>query len=52
MTDKVLEAYQKCVNEIEDYFEYANESEQDKERVMQSIDSLYDKLKGTSHGQT
>lgn len=36
----VIEAYQKAVNQIDDYFEYRFESEQDREFVITVIDIL------------
>jgi hypothetical protein len=33
-----------CINEIADYFEYRHESERDKKKVMDCVDSLTEKL--------
>ena len=43
-TQKVLQSYMECVNNIEDYFEYTYQSEQDKELVVRCIDNLTIKL--------
>ena len=39
-----IEAYQKAVNEIDDYFEYRFESQQDKEFVIGALCRLCDNL--------
>lgn len=40
-----LSAYQKAVNQIDDYFEYAMESKRDQSRVHQILGDLTEKLK-------
>lgn len=35
-----LECYQKAINKIDDYFEYANESKLDRERVHKILADL------------
>jgi len=35
-----LEAYQKAINKIDDYFEYANESKSDRERIHKILAEL------------
>ena len=40
-----LESYATAINSIDDYFEYSNESDVDKEVVMRIIDNLTNKLK-------
>ena len=35
----------KCINEIGDYFEYANESDVDKKYVMRKIEDMNKRLK-------
>ena len=40
----LLPHYQQAINEIEDYFEWANESERDKKEVMKIIDRLAENL--------
>ena len=40
MSDKILEAYQTFVNEIDDYFEYAFSSPKDKEHVEKAFNKL------------
>ena len=37
-------AYRNFVNQIEDYFEYSNESLKDREKVHQLLGNLTDKL--------
>lgn len=44
-TKKILACYQQAVNEIDDYFEYTNESAKDKNRVMHTINRLTTALK-------
>lgn len=39
--------YQKAINQIDDYFEYANESKQDQKKVHQILGNLTDALKAT-----
>jgi hypothetical protein len=39
-----LFSYQKAINEIDDYFEYAMESKQDQKKVHQILGNLTDKL--------
>jgi hypothetical protein len=41
---KKLSAYQEAVNKIDDFFEYANESKSDRERVHEILDNLTLKL--------
>ena len=47
MIDKekaILEEYKKAINRIDDFFEYANESEKDREFIHGVLDNLTDKL--------
>lgn len=47
-TEKQFEAYQRCINEIDDFFEYQyqiHDPKQIKKMVMFYIDKLNDKLK-------
>lgn len=39
-----LSAYQKAINQIDDYFEYAMESKRDQKKVHQILGDLTDKL--------
>ena len=39
-----IEAYQKAINEIDDYFEYRFESKKDKAFVLGALDRLCDDL--------
>lgn len=41
---KKLRAYQEAVNKIDDWFEYANESDADREKVHEILDNLTLKL--------
>lgn len=47
--DQVLTAYVEAINEIDDYFEYRNESKKDRERVHMILEKLTGKL---SNGQS
>lgn len=44
MKNSELEAYRSCVTEIDDFFEYSNQSASDKKEVMRIIDKLTDAL--------
>lgn len=47
MTDRQkLEAYQKAINKIDDYFEYRGESEKDRKRVHKILAELTENLIG------
>ena len=39
-----LEAYQKCINEIDDYFEYRYVSVEDREFVLKCLARLLERL--------
>ena len=41
---KRMEAYQEAINKIDDWFEYANESAKDREKVHEILDNLTLKL--------
>ena len=43
--EKLLLLYQQCVCSIEDYFEYMNDSTQDKEYVIAIIDRMVDRIR-------
>jgi len=43
----LVAAYQKTVNRIDDYFEYANESKSDREKVQEILGRLTKFLKET-----
>lgn len=43
--EEILVAYQKAINQIDDYFEYANESKKDRVRVHSILFRLTDKLR-------
>jgi hypothetical protein len=43
-TTNMLHQYIEAMNKIEDYFEYRNESQKDKDYVMDVIDRLGDSL--------
>ena len=38
--DELIAAYQKTINRIDDYFEYANESKSDREKVQEILGRL------------
>lgn len=42
-----LNYYQKAINAIDDYFEYANESSRDRKKMHQILGNLTDELKDT-----
>ncbi len=42
-----LSMYQKAVNEVDDYFEYANESKKDQKQVHKILGNLTDALSST-----
>ena len=44
-----IRAYGEAVNQIDDYFEYRNESVQDRKKVHQLLGNLTDKLKELSN---
>ena len=39
-TERLLQAYQRAINKIDDYFEYRHESEQDKIFITKTLDVL------------
>jgi hypothetical protein len=45
-TEAALKAYIESINEIDDYFEYANESKRDREFVHSVLNKLTNKLTG------
>lgn len=49
--DIALQAYRKAVNDIDDYFEYSNESAKDKETVQAILGELTDALWGAAIGE-
>lgn len=48
--EEYLSAYRSFVNEIDDYFEYRNESLSDRKKVYQLLDNLTDKLMEINNG--
>jgi len=42
--DKMIKAYQDAINEIDDFFEYSNESKSDRKRVHYILADLTAKL--------
>jgi len=42
---KIMKIYREAINQIDDYFEYRNESKRDKEFVMGVLDGIADKIK-------
>ena len=49
-TQRMLMAYWKTVNQIDDYFEYSNESQQDKRFIIDVLTQLRRKLKKIGEG--
>ena len=48
--EEYLSAYRSFINEIDDYFEYSNESLKDRKKVHQLLGNLTDKLKEINNG--
>jgi len=46
---RCLRAYQKAMNEIDDYFEYSMESKKDQKKVHQILSNLTDTIKSVIH---
>jgi len=45
MKEELLPAYEKCLNRIQDYFEYRGESQRDKSYVMNCLEELHESCK-------
>lgn len=52
MIMKHLNAYRSAINEIDDFFEYANESESDRKKVREVLHRLTEKLMMSSGDMT